>query len=205
MQSRSPISLSIRQKLVLVSLSLLIIPWVGYEYVNEMEEYLQIRQEQRLLERARILASLLADKPELFSTKLSTLGDTSGSKHLYVRPLTSPIHIDGHTKDWRDYKERIFEFSDPNVKPSDLSFKFQVGSYKPFLYVLFRVTDNKFMLRSKSGVKWRAEECEAITGTFEISSTCQNASSLTWEISTITPVRFISATTSLPKGLRPFH
>jgi hypothetical protein len=148
---RKLFGLSIRQKLLLVSLSLLIIPWVGYEYVNEMEEYLQKRQEQRLLERARIIASLLADKPELFSTKLSTLGDTSGSKHLYVRPITSPIHIDGRTNDWRDYKDRIFEFTDPDVKPSSLSFKFQIGSYKPFLYVLFRVTDDKFLLRSKSG------------------------------------------------------
>ncbi|MGD8560622.1 MAG: proteobacterial dedicated sortase system histidine kinase, partial [Gammaproteobacteria bacterium] len=34
---------------------------------------------------------------------------------------------------------------------SSLSFDFQIGSYKPFLYVLFRVTDDKFVLRSKTG------------------------------------------------------
>ena len=153
LRKRNPFRLSIRRKLVLVSLSLLIIPWVGYEYINEMEEYLQNRQEQQLLERARIIASLLADKPELFSTKFSTLGDTSGSKHLYVRPLESPIHIDGNTSDWRDYTERVFEFSDPNVDPASLSFKFQIGSYKPFLYVLFRVTDNRFVLRPKTGAR----------------------------------------------------
>lgn len=151
LRSRNPFRLSIRHKLVLISLSLLIIPWVGYEYINEMEEYLQNRQEQRLLDRARLIASLLADNPELFSTKLSTLGDTSGSKHLYVRPLESPIHIDGKTGDWRDYKERIFEFTDPAVDPKSLSFKFQIGSYKPFLYVLFRVKDDRFILRSKTG------------------------------------------------------
>ncbi|WP_455375382.1 proteobacterial dedicated sortase system histidine kinase [Kaarinaea lacus] len=153
LRTRSRFRLSIRRKLVLVSMSLLIIPWVGYQYVNEMEEYLQLRQEQLLLERARLIASLLADNPELFSTKLSTLGDTSGSKHLYVRPLESPIHIDGNANDWRDYKERIFEFSDPNVDPASLSFKFQIGSYKPFLYVLFNVTDDKFLLRPKKGAR----------------------------------------------------
>lgn len=153
LRSRNPFRLSIRRKLVLVSLSLLIIPWVGYQYINEMEEYLQQRQEQQLLERARIIASLLADKPELFSTKLSTLGDTSGSKHLYVRPLESPIHIDGNTGDWRDYNERVFEFADPSVDPASLSFKFQIGSYKPFLYVLFRVTDDRFLLRPKKGAR----------------------------------------------------
>jgi len=148
---RSPFRLSIRRKLVLVSLSLLIIPWVGYQYVNEMEGYLQTRQEQLLLDRARIIASLLSDNPELFSTKLSTLGDTSGSKHLYVRPLDSPIHIDGKTNDWSFYNERIFEFTDPSVDPKSLSFKFQVGSYKPFLYVMFDVRDDKFLLRPKTG------------------------------------------------------
>ena len=153
LRTRSPFRLSIRRKLVLVSMSLLIIPWVGYQYVNEMEEYLQLRQEQLLLERARLIASLLADNPELFSTKLSTLGDSSGSKHLYVRPLESPIHIDGNANDWRDYKERIFEFSDPNVDPASLSFKFQIGSYKPFLYVLFNVKDDKFLLRPSKGAR----------------------------------------------------
>jgi len=151
LRTRNPFRLSIRRKLVLISLSLLIIPWVGYQYINEMEAYLQTRQEQLLLERARLIASLLSDNPELFSTKLSTLGDTGGSKHLYVRPLDSPIHIDGNTNDWRDYNERIFEFTDPAVDPKSLSFKFQVGSYKPFLYVLFDVTDNRFLLRPKTG------------------------------------------------------
>lgn len=153
LRTRSRFRLSIRRKLVLVSMSLLIIPWVGYQYVNEMEEYLQLRQEQLLLERARLIASLLADNPELFSTKLSTLEDSSGSKHLYVRPLESPIHIDGNANDWRDYKERIFEFTDPSVDPASLSFKFQIGSYKPFLYVLFNVKDDKFLLRPKKGAR----------------------------------------------------
>jgi len=153
LQKRNPLRLSIRRKLVLVSLSLLIIPWVGYQYVNEMEDYLQVRQEQGLLERARVISSLLADNPELFSTKFSTLGDTSGSKHLYVRPLEAPIHIDGNPSDWRDYNERVFEFTDPNVNPDSLSFKFQIGSYKPFLYVLFRVKDDKFLLLPKTGTR----------------------------------------------------
>ncbi|MGD8570532.1 MAG: proteobacterial dedicated sortase system histidine kinase [Gammaproteobacteria bacterium] len=147
--------LSIRRKLVLVSLSLLIIPWVGYQYINEMEDYLRNRQELQLLERARVVASLLADQPDLFLTKATTTQENSG-KHLYVRPLSSPIQIDGHTGDWSGYQERVYHFSDaqdgtnPSAK-SSLSFRFQIGSYKPFLYALFRVTDNKFILRSKTG------------------------------------------------------
>ena len=154
-RSASPFRLSIRRKLVLVSLSLLIIPWVGYQYINEMEDYLRNRQELQLLERARVVASLLTDQRDLFETKATTAEDNSG-KHLYVRPLSAPVQIDGRTDDWTNYKERIYEFSDqPDDKQktakSSLSFRFQVGSYKPFLYVLFRVTDDKFVLRSKTG------------------------------------------------------
>ncbi len=156
-RSASLFRLSIRRKLVLVSLSLLIIPWVGYQYINEMEDYLRDRQEMQLLERARVVASLLGDQPGLFITKATTAENTGG-KHLYVRPLPESIHIDGRTEDWLSYKERIFHFSDTleqnkdtGFNPSSLSFDFQIGSFKPFLYVLFRVKDNHVVFRSPSG------------------------------------------------------
>ena len=149
--------LSIRRKLVLVSLSLLIIPWVGYQYINEMEDYLRSRQELQLLDRARVVSSLLADQPGLFTTKASTT-QNEGGKHLYVRPLSEAIQIDGRTEDWHSYQERIFHFSDTQAKdstsdmiPSSLSFDFQIGSFKPFLYVLFRVKDNHLVFRSPQG------------------------------------------------------
>ncbi len=59
------------------------------------------------------------------------------------------------------------------------------------------------MLRSKPGVKWRAQEWEAITGAVEISMTWWKVSSVTWEMSTMMPSRFISATTSRPNWLSP--
>ena len=156
-RTAKPFRLSIRRKLVLVSLSLLIIPWVGYQYINEMEDYLRSRQELQLLDRARVVASLLADQPGLFTTTPST-SKNEGGKHLYVLPLTEAIQIDGRTEDWLSYHERIFHFSDTQGKsnpsdmiPSSLSFDFQIGSFKPFLYVLFRVKDNHLVYRSPKG------------------------------------------------------
>jgi len=151
--AKSPLRLSIRRKLVLVSMSLLIIPWVGYQYVNDMEHYLQDRQEQQLLDRARIVASLLADQPDLFDTTAVTAGNHSSNQHLYVRPLAAPIHIDGRTDDWKDYQERIYNFSNPDVHSSSLSYQFQIGSFKPFLFALFKVTDDKVVFRSAKGVR----------------------------------------------------
>ena len=153
----NPFKISIRAKLVLVSLSLLIIPWVGYQYINEMEEYLRERHNQQLLERARIVASILADQPELFDTKASIRSEKD-SKHLYVRPLNEPVQVDGRIDDWASYKERTFHFSDVPIPPqtdettennSSLSFRFQLGSYKPYLFALFRVTDEQVIFRSR--------------------------------------------------------
>ena len=151
--AKSSLRLSIRRKLVLVSMSLLVIPWVGYQYVNDMEHYLQDRQEQQLLDRARIVASLLTDQPDLFDTTAVNAGNHSSSQHLYVRPLTAPIHIDGRIDDWKDYQERIYNFSNPDVRASSLSYQFQIGSFKPFLFALFKVTDDKVVFRPAKGVR----------------------------------------------------
>jgi len=156
--SLSPFRLSIRRKLVLVSLSLLIIPWVGYQYVNEMELYLQNRQEQQLLDRARMVASLLIDQPDLFDTTATSANDHATKQHLYVRPLDAPIHIDGRTDDWNNYQERIFEFRNSDQSSSSLSYEFQIGSYKPFLYALFRVNDDKVVFCSSTGS--RVDNCD---------------------------------------------
>lgn len=58
------------------------------------------------------------------------------------------------------------------------------------------------MLRGWSQIA-RDEECEKITGAVEVSSASRIVVAATWERSTSMPVRFISRTTSWPKGDRP--
>ena len=57
----------IRFKLVFLSSFLLVIPWLGYLYILEMEEYLQLGQEQTVLGTAQALATALNERPELFN------------------------------------------------------------------------------------------------------------------------------------------
>ena len=52
-------------------------------------------------------------------------------------------------------------------------------------------------------VSVRADECDAMIGTFVVSNTCQNVLSATCETSTIMPSLFISRTTSRPNSVRP--
>ena len=56
----------IRFKLVFLSSFLLVIPWLGYQYIIEMEEYLRRGQEQIVLGTAQALATALNERPELF-------------------------------------------------------------------------------------------------------------------------------------------
>jgi len=63
-------TLTIRSKVLLLSLTLFSIPYVGYEYVREMEKYLRDNLETSLEDTARALASVLNERPALFSRKL---------------------------------------------------------------------------------------------------------------------------------------
>ncbi len=152
---RSPhrFALSIRNKLFLVSLSLLIIPWLGYRYIQDMSDYLRDNREQALLERARIIAAALHDREHLFySSGGDRVGNTAG--HLYVRPLQAPMTLDGYADDWQLYRERQQTLtahrngtsSEPHDAPS-LNATFMLGSYAGDLFILFEVSDDDVMYR----------------------------------------------------------
>jgi len=59
----------LRAKVLLVALALLAIPWVGYDYVKEMERLLRAGQEQNLVATARAIATALHDRPQLLQLR----------------------------------------------------------------------------------------------------------------------------------------
>ena len=63
------LSLTIRSKLVLVTLVLLVIPWVGYRYVRTMESMLRDNQVQTVVATARAVATALQDRPRLLELR----------------------------------------------------------------------------------------------------------------------------------------
>ncbi|MCB1889437.1 MAG: hypothetical protein KDH20_17650 [Rhodocyclaceae bacterium] len=58
---------TLRAKLALLSLVLLVLPWVGYQYVQETERLLLDSQRESVLALARAVATALHDRPEIFS------------------------------------------------------------------------------------------------------------------------------------------
>jgi len=62
---------SIRTKLLLVAMLLLLIPWMSYIYVRDMKTFLLAGQEDALALTSRAVATVLHDRPELFSEQAS--------------------------------------------------------------------------------------------------------------------------------------
>src|SRR3954462_14951974 len=68
---------SIRAKLAIVALVLLVIPWVGYNYVKTIERLLRENQVQAVVANARAVATALQDRPRLIELRASETTGTS--------------------------------------------------------------------------------------------------------------------------------
>jgi two-component system sensor histidine kinase ChvG len=83
-------ALGLRAKIVLVALVLLVIPWVGYSYVNAMERLLRRNQEQQLAATARAVATALQDRPQLMGLRAAASG---GGKPPAAATLSEQVQI----------------------------------------------------------------------------------------------------------------
>ena len=153
----------IRFKLVFLSSFLLVIPWLGYQYIIEMEEYLRRGQEQIVLGTAQALATALNERPELFDE--GSYGPARRTEDLYIYPIYSPLSLDdGSLLDWREYQQYEVEYghddylrtdlnpSRPYEKEGSLSFKSMVGEYNGSLYAYFKVRDDNIVYRSRDAL-----------------------------------------------------
>src|SRR5437764_15164400 len=64
----SRVALGIRAQLLLVLTVFLALPWLGYEYVRELERFLREAQESTLAGTAQAVATALHGRPRLFAT-----------------------------------------------------------------------------------------------------------------------------------------
>ena len=82
----------LRSKLALMTLVLLALPWVGYQYVQEMERILLDGQRQGLIATARAVATALHERPQLFdrgSSAVSLLDSLSAGEEVLELAIAS--------------------------------------------------------------------------------------------------------------------
>ena len=95
--------MSLRLKLLLLSLLTLVLPWAGYKYAQEMEKALREAESQSLTAMAKTIAASLQGRNELLYR--GPTGEELPKPERYDLvpiPLTGEPFIDGYVEEWPD-------------------------------------------------------------------------------------------------------
>ncbi|CAD5249759.1 Proteobacterial dedicated sortase system histidine kinase [Alteromonas sp. 38] len=170
---------SIRLQLLVLSLFFFAIPYLGYNYVWELEQYLRTGQEQTMIGTARAVATALHERPALFDSESAYLKDVRPGTDLYAPPIPYPIQLDGELNDWQQVDDLLTHYGASEIverftnlhtndenkgaasenrgtasvdKAISLSFEHMVGRYDQFLYAMFNVTDDALLWRQANSL-----------------------------------------------------
>jgi dedicated sortase system histidine kinase len=137
---------TIRHKLLLLSIAVLSIPYFGFEYLRELERYLQDALESSLVDAARAVAGPLHERADLFP-------DVEATGHaLYVHDLTHPIQLDGYIDDWLSYLGWSDTYKEAAARDDRLSFRIIVSHYQQFINVILQVADQHLVYQQPGAV-----------------------------------------------------
>jgi dedicated sortase system histidine kinase len=153
-QSKRRFYHSIRFKLLLVALTLLVIPWAGYRFIQETENFLRQSQETMLLGTAQAVATILHNRDEMFSSSLPAHAGADPESAIYIHPLHSNIQLDGYSEDWTPYLRSLWFYRGND----DTGFHSLVGERGRYLYMLFRIKD-KNIVYHQPGI-FSTEQCD---------------------------------------------
>lgn len=93
--------MSLRAKLLLLSLLTLVLPWAGWQYAQQMETTLREGQEAALLTTAEVLGRVVASEPELLYRVPELRLQFDATRGDFFAPLlTSEPLIDGFEDEW---------------------------------------------------------------------------------------------------------
>jgi len=156
--------ITIRVKLLLLSIAMLSIPYVGFQYLRETERYLQSSLEDSLLVVAGALAVSLQNQSTLFR---SASRERRAGDPLFVHALSYPIHLDGYTDDWTGYLEWSDRFGnideDPGTGRQPPVFDLVIGEHDQYLNLLVLVNDESYVYQQGGAfVPERADTVELV-------------------------------------------
>ena len=123
--------------LVFSSIFLVMLPWLGYHFIEKIERSLLLGQEEAQSMSAAAIATILNGYTSLFDT----------DEHaLYVYPFKQNINIDGYDEDWIQLKEQFTSYANDSF--SLLLANNELVDETQYLYVYLRVTDNDIVYRN---------------------------------------------------------
>ena len=145
--------LKIRTKLLLLILSLLAIPWMGYNSVRTMERVLLEGQMEALKLTSEGIASLLEDRENLFSEHTGVPQFLAPFEKLPTELATAiPFEVD--LDEWTeslgflsDYTGGGFFECEISYEPNSFSIRYGAGVDNSYFYFLFDVIDDILIFR----------------------------------------------------------
>ncbi len=149
--------ISLRLKLTLISLLLMLIPLIGFRFSTMLQSSLLARREDALLFTAKAVATTLGDRPDIFDRELFHSLDRS--RDLYLFRLSISIRLNGKVDDWQPELGQSEKFGVEHVlfsfgpySPVSLTFRHLVGQRGKYLYALFRVHDDTIVYRNPNSL-----------------------------------------------------
>jgi len=127
----------VRFKLLLVSLTLLGIPWAGYRFIQETEHFLRDAQDQALQTTASSVANVMHGHAAAFDG-VARPGSVLTFRNLYLHALDEPPQVDGYRDEWAQYENN---FSVLQSVDDTLQARMFVGVHGRYLYLLLGVRD----------------------------------------------------------------
>jgi hypothetical protein len=131
---------TLRFKLLLASFTLILIPWAGYHYLAQMETSLRQTQQTLLLNRAEIVAKLLAIRSDDWLSGVSS-GPGAHDTSLYVHPLATPPDLDGYAEEWLGLKSQSRQFKASATQSDAVAFEWLAGFHGESIYLMIEVQD----------------------------------------------------------------
>ena len=127
----------VRFKLLLVSLTLLGIPWAGYRFIEETEHFLRDAQDQALQTTASSVANAMHGYEQAFHG-VARPGSVLTFRNMFLHALDEPPQLDGYRDEWARYAEN---FSVLQSVDDSLEARIFIGHHDRYLYLLLGVRD----------------------------------------------------------------
>ncbi len=127
----------VRFRLLLVSLTLLGIPWAGYRFIQETESFLREAQDQALRTTAASVANIMHGHADEFHG-VARPGSVLTFRNLFVHTLSKAPQVDGYRDEWPAHTRN---FSVLQSVDDTLEAHIFVGEYGHYAYLLLGVKD----------------------------------------------------------------
>ena len=127
----------VRFRLLLVSLTLLGIPWAGYRFIQETEQFLRDAQAQALETTASSVANIMHGHEDAFYG-VARPGSVLTFRNLFLHALDEPPQLDGYRDEWSPHAHN---FAVLQSVDDTLEARIFLGRHGRHLYLLLGVKD----------------------------------------------------------------